>query len=545
MLPSPHIKIVHSERGMVLVAAVLFVVLATVLTAAFMATTTGEREVSGNVHVAKAALYSADAGVRTAQQVLANMASFKLDSLCAIQSGTGGPVITQPQNLFPAGGMPASASDPPFTASASIAFSDSDLTPQAQVYNYRYSITASGQRGVFGSRRVMSSGILRVSAARGTFADYLMFTQLHLTPSGQPIWFTSSTNFDGRVHSNGEFRFAYQPSFQDLVTSVNTQAWYFNQGNPLELAANKNGTIDVPNFYGGFTRGAASVTLPPNSFNQQNAALGEPVTGGAPSNSRINLILGTGNGNNPPPNDIYLPNSGGGVIGGLYIQGTLDQIVARADTTGKQYYVMRQGGTTKTVTVDMAHNLTLVTVGSTTTTYTGVPHGIMYVNSGSISDLRGPDRVSGVPQPALSNGTQLLIAATGDVVLQGDVVTHDYTYGNSVLGIYSSGGSVRVGSSAPNDMYLDAYVMATGSTGSFTVDGYASGSPRGTFHLRGGMVTQYYGPFGTFNQSGQQVSGYARDFRYDRRGLVPPYYPTTPIFVADAPVPRTLVWKEL
>jgi hypothetical protein len=119
-----------------------------------------------------------------------------------------------------------------------------------------------------------------------------------------------------------------------------------------------------------------------------------------------------------------------------------------------------------------------------------------------------------------------------------------------VLGIYSDQGNVRVGTSAPNDMYLDAYVMAVGGMnpgdGAFTVDNYSSGSPRGTFHLRGGMITQYYGAFYTFASNGTLKTGYARDFKYDRRGLVPPYFPTTPLFAqTNLPSARTLAWKEL
>ena len=49
-------------------------------------------------------------------------------------------------------------------------------------------------------------------------------------------------------------------------------------------------------------------------------------------------------------------------------------------------------------------------------------------------------------------------------------------------------------------MSLDGYVMAHRiAPGVFTVDNYNTGRPRGTFHLRGGMVSAYYGAFYTFN----------------------------------------------
>jgi hypothetical protein len=95
-------------------------------------------------------------------------------------------------------------------------------------------------------------------------------------------------------------------------------------------------------------------------------------------------------------------------------------------------------------------------------------------------------------------------------------------------------------------MNLDAFVMATGSDGAFEVDNYNNGNERGVFNLRGGMVESWYGAFGTFNSStGQQSTGYGRNFQYDRRGIIPPYFPTTTRFTADIPAARTLAWREL
>jgi Tfp pilus assembly protein PilX len=536
------------ERGIALVTALLILVLASTLAVTFMITATGERSVSSNVHIARGSLYAADAGVRTSQQVLANMAKTKLDSLLAAWSGTGA-IITAPTNLFPAGVMPLNGTSPSFATQTTITFDGSSIADSSQVYNYRYSITANGDFGAQGARAVRSEGLLRVSATRGNFSDYLIFTNTHLTPTGGSIWFNSNTSFDGRVHTNTQFRFAYQPTFQDLVSSVNQKAWYYNKGSNVELNANNNGTIDVPNFYGGFDRNQASVALPANNFNQQNAALGlDPSSSVPPSNSTINAAIGSGAGSGTPPNGIYMVAGAGSpppVTGGLYVQGNLDQMLCKVDSLGRQVYVMRQGSTTKTVTLSPGTNQTFVYDGSVTTPYTGLPRGVIYTK-GAISDLRGPDRISGTPPPGIASSNQLLIAATDDIVLQRDLVYQDYNNGQNILGVYSSGGDVRVGTSAPNDCNLDAFVMAAGVTdASFRVDNYNSGSPRGTFHLRGGMVSERYGAFHTFTSSGALNSGFARDFRYDRRGLVPPFFPTTSRYVADRPTARTLAWREL
>ena len=83
-LIAPPVRPSASERGIVLVAALLFVLLSSVLVLTMMVTTTGERTQSSNAQTAKLALYAADAGVRAQQQVLANLAKAKIDSLSLI-----------------------------------------------------------------------------------------------------------------------------------------------------------------------------------------------------------------------------------------------------------------------------------------------------------------------------------------------------------------------------------------------------------------------------------------------------------------------------
>ena len=130
------------ERGIALIAAVLVVMLSALLIVTYMATTTGERAISSNVHTAKEALYAADAGVRTQQQAMANLAQTKIDSCVAGWAGSG-MIIGTPANLFPSGVFTVSSTNPRFTATATIAYSDTDLTPQNQTFYYRYTIQCS------------------------------------------------------------------------------------------------------------------------------------------------------------------------------------------------------------------------------------------------------------------------------------------------------------------------------------------------------------------------------------------------------------------
>ena len=546
------------ERGIVLAAALLFMMLSSVLVLAFMSTTTGERAQSSNVQTAKMALYAADAGVRAQQQILANMAQSKLDSCLTAwtNAGASGNIVRNPQALFPAGTLnvssSATSSNPSYAATASITFSNADIADTAQTYNYLFSITSTGTVRSTGRRSVQSQGLLRVSASRGSFADYLLFMDQFVMPDGTSIWFTSTGNFDGRVHTNTSFKYAFKPTFQDQVTQVSSTATFYNNGSPVTLNAANNGTVDVPNFFGGSLRGQSSVPLPTNSYNQQAAALGLNLAAGvAPTNAQINTALGL-SGSSTPSSDIYLPHTGNTLTGGLYVQGTVDALRMWADTlVNKQYYQFTQGSKQRTIEVDPVNNTTKVwnstsTSGTPAQSYSGTPpNGVLYTN-GTIASLMGPDRGSnGYVNAAVAENTKLLITASSDIVINGDLTCDSYNSKNNVLGLFSSSGSVRIGSSAPSNLNVDAFVMASGSSGQFAVDNYATGSPRGSMNLRGGVVAKYYGAFGTFNSTGATQTGYNRNWHYDRRGLIPPYYPTTQRFDADIPSARTMAWKEI
>src|SRR5204863_6397292 len=109
---APPMRSAARERGIVLVAALLFVLLSSVLVLTLMLTTTGERTQSSNTQTARLSLYAADAGVRAQQQLLANFATTKLDTCLAAWQAAGSqptqPIISNQPGLFPAG-TPAGA----------------------------------------------------------------------------------------------------------------------------------------------------------------------------------------------------------------------------------------------------------------------------------------------------------------------------------------------------------------------------------------------------------------------------------------------------
>ena len=557
---SPPKKPRASERGIVLVASLLFVLLTSVLVLVLMTTTTGERTQSSNVQTAKLALYAADAGVRTQQQVLANLAKVKVDSCVAAWTAAGAlpsqPVISNPAVLFPAGtlgGLYASSStNPVFTADASIKFSAATAGPASQTFDYMFTLQSRGALSTTGRRNVEATGVLRVSASRASFADYLLLTNQFKMANSSKVWFTSSDVFDGRVHTNDGFKFAFDPVFHDRVTQGSATATFYNNGGTeITADADNNGSIDNPEFFGGYLRGQPTIPLPTNANDQMCAALGmTPNNGTAPTSAQINTALGVPSGT--PASKGYVVNNGTQVTGGLYIQGTATRVKVSADTVNDlQFYQISVGPNHISIEIDKIADRTRVwdsagMGGGPDHVYNGMPNGVMFANGG-INNLIGPDRtITGGVDPAIAVNHRALIASSGDIVIQGDLTCDAYDSQTNVLGILSAG-AVRIGASAPENLNLDAFVMACGaSDGEFRVDNHSSGSPRGALNLRGGVVASFYGAFYTWDDQGNPVSGYTRNFHYDGRGLIPPAYPTTNTpLQADSPTARIIAWKEI
>lgn len=406
------------------------------------------------------------------------------------------------------------------------------------VFAYKYTIESTGQVDPDIQRQMrLVQGAFEVTVRRDTFAKFALFTSHHSTPSGSTVWFTENTNFTGPVHTNGRFSFANNPSahFTEEVTQHETKARFYNNGWPKLLNADNNGSIDVPIFDQGFNRGDDLINLQ-SSITQddlKNQALGGSA--------------------DPGSNGIYLPNNGTSLIGGIYVRGNQgqhgdDAVVNMSVGANGPVYTISQSLTTKTITVDYTNNQTTIQEGASPNTYQGIPDGvnnegiIIYVND----DIKS---FSGTVQ----QDTAVTVSSERDIVISNSVLYEEFNPSplnaeghDNILGILSWGGDVRIGTAAPNNVNIHGVVMAP--HGVFTVDNYSSGSPRGTATLLGGVITDFYGPFGTF--SGQNpVSGYGRNFVYDTRvlsGMTPPYFPYLTNFTSfdDNGLDSRLVWQD-
>ncbi len=168
----------------------------------------------------------------------------------------------------------------------------------------------------------------------------------------------------------------------------------------------------------------------------------------------------------------------------------------------------------------------------------------------TIHNLSGPARSGNqAVRPALAPFSQITVASeSGDVEISGDLTLSDESCTKdlnactdngieppkNVLGVFTQKGNVVITGDAPNNVNIQAVLMS--SEGQVTVDNYDDRrrGPRGAVNLVGGLVENWYGPFGTFSGS-TSLSGYGRNFLYDRRfqnpGFTPPFFPVSPTWV--------------
>lgn len=397
-------------------------------------------------------------------------------------------------------------------------------------FPYYYRIQSTGN-AVGSTRKVKLSGDFTVRVQRDNFAKYALFTNQQSMPNGTSVWFTDKTDFAGPIHTNDRFNFALNPSgiFDGIVTQQEQTARFYNQGWPVLLDAEANGTRDVPTFNEGFTRGVDEIVL--SSSIQKQDIIDQAKGGTSP--------VGAG---------IYVPNNGTSLTGGIYVSGDAS-VHLGVDASDHAVYTISQGGSVKVITVDRASSQTTVeTSGVGTEVFAGVPDGLDDVGTvifvdGNISSLSG----------TVQGNTELTISSESDIMITNHVRYSDYTPAQGVpgdvsyvaptadgsdnlLGLVTWNGDVRVASSAPDNLDLHGTILA--QNGILAVDNYNDQTvgPRGTATLLGGVISDNYGAFGLFSgTTGQQLSGYGRNFVYDDRlrvGKSPPYFPSLQTFVA-------------
>jgi hypothetical protein len=386
---------------------------------------------------------------------------------------------------------------------------------------FQYEIISDGRMNPQARRQIRFTQDFSVTVNRQSFARYLLFTHVHRTPNDRDIWFTSRTCFDGPVHTNGEFRFAFFPQFTDALTSAGVAsgspsgsawAWFNNAGGsprPLRLEENENvreGTrqrVDAPlvpvgGACGGglgdpqamspakFTRGVKVIPYPENFYSQKGVSIGrDPADTSMVTNAQIRqAIPELANNSTPVPSGIYIPRNGAlagaALSGGIYVQGDLTSLTlsVTGSSTEIARYVLVQGSQRVTIDINrLTQQTTITNTGGTvgdgpgwadpqTRTFVGVPKGwqgtanvnaAIFFVEGNILSLSG----------TLEEKEQTLIAASGRIDITDHIRyesppdTADPTSNPlNILGLYAATNDIRIRTSAPNNLVLHAVMMA-------------------------------------------------------------------------------------
>ncbi len=144
-------------------------------------------------------------------------------------------------------------------------------------------------------------------------------------------------------------------------------------------------------------------------------------------------------------------------------------------------------------------------------------NGALFVEGGDLI-------ISGTLQGSLTAGSSDNIVVADNLLYATDPRV---TSSNDMLALISEN-NVIVSSSAPYNLSILGTVIAT--NGSFIVENWHIGPAKGTLEVYGGIIQTTRGPVGTFSSwTGQRLSGYEKDYRYDPRVWYRPpnWIPTT------------------
>ena len=394
--------------------------------------------------------------------------------------------------------------------------------------------------------RIVSTGSISATSKQveivirqATFGRFAYFTDRETSSiSGGAIWWKAGEICDGPAHSNNSsgsnFQINYNGStdsiFKDILTGSGPSINY-QPSQPQDEATYRRIFEDGSK---GFKLGVPRIDLPESSDIQRNAAWG-------------------GESGFPGSNGVYLRSD---QDGGIYVRGdcTMEWSVPSSST---QRITIKQGwSSTYTVDVNLATGATTLTKPNGSTETGGMVNGVVYC-TGNINSLKGEIADNRVSGGEITRRSAWTIAT--DVVNGKDIeITDDLEYRTQPNKTLPSDASVnlaagtlglvaydvRISSSAPRNLEVDAVMMAGGrntSGGSFYVENYSSKTPVGTLTVTGGIIQKARGPVGTFNShTGQMQTGYSKNYAYDPRLATypPPFYPTTGTY-------ERLSWRAL
>ncbi len=589
----------RTQRGITLVTTLLLLMLLMGMSLTMVLAVSSESLINGYYGRYRGSFYAADSGVAAARQQMmtnlknaipagfnpvtapiANTTTAGTNAQTAITAAFGNFTVVNTANSWqeqfkvtnvavpppntvisctPQGQSPSTATCAgPFTAS-----------PTAYIYSFPYSMTIVGQSQGTEVATLVDSGTIFLNASataasyNQSFAAWGMFIGTYALCSADLVPGTIT----GPVFTNGSWNFSNSGpyTFTDPVGQSGAQAGWDNGG--CTASATPTNGIN-PTFAGGFNVSQPAVTLPPNSFNQEQAVLdGIGIASSAPTNAQLNAALKNAAGTAYPTggaaSGVYVPYTVSGspsvktfTGGGIFVQGNATVTLSpTTSSTTSQTYTIVQGGVTTTLTIDpaagSAGTTTISTTGLGTQIINGVPQQLsssglslgdatmLYVN-GAITALSGP----GQGQAAIQNGTALSVVSsgtnditvTGDILYKSEPVTMTGTPTSNppidqlvpanntgqVLGIFTAGGNVNLANTQSNgNLEIDASIATISASGSGGL--VNTGNSINTLTIVGGRIQNTI----------QNIGATTRNVLFDRRflsgGFAPPWFPSTTV----------------
>jgi hypothetical protein len=420
------------------------------------------------------------------------------------------------------------------------------------VFHYDWSVSSQGQADLSDQHNQatrLENGNFEIEVKRPNFATYGYFTQTMENQFNHQLWFFDGEVYDGPVHVNagpgeGIAAFYGEPVFNGAFTAV--QATYEES----LLAGGAN-----PQFNEGATWGVDQIELPANGWSQLRAACGDYANidnGTAPTLGDMVSMLGLGGSPTLLDKGCYFApayNAASTLLGGIFING--DANLVKLSTEGSlQVIDVNMTGTGPMAgdnwwkfKEDPASGTTAVwNNGILIDTYDQLLNGMIHVN-GNIANLTGD---ASVTNPDVHAASEMTISATGNINIGGHITYTENPADNpgtdNILGIFSSGGNIMLRQDGPNNLEINATMMAVSANHGLGAQGIIAGGNyvynypnKGKLKLTGGLIENRNQTTGVYYSNGHKT-GYEWDFTYDDRfleGKAPPYFPYVTKFIME------------
>ena len=595
--PRPSRQGKAAERGVALIITLLVLSLVVVLSLGMVIALSSQTLIGGYYRDFRGSFYAADSGLSIVRQQVVDQlkaavpATFALpvnaSSCGSTASVTAG--STYANNTSLNSGTASQSWREKFKIT-NLVVNALPTTSGVNTYSclYSYSITSVGSAQGSEQQTVTETGniTLVVNGAAAvnnvSFAYFGGFVDVYPGGIGPLVPGTMT----GPMFTNNawEFMAAIPPwtapyIFTDPVGQAAAQAYYWDTNWNYHLSSasswGSGANLVAPQFQQGFNMNQPTVPLPTNSFNQLeavvdgNGTLWPSTQTSAQTSAALSALQnssGQAYGGSP---GVYLKQGNTttscGTLappcmagGGLYVEGSADVQLIPSGSTAQQY-VITQGGSVTTITIDPAANggvgTTVISTGSGTQTLNGVPMDSVTSQASTMLYVDGTMTIHGPGEGlgAVQDNAMITLTANGDVVATGDVLYKTEPVSipldtlvpgaanmNQVLGIFTATGNfITQNTQADQNIQVDGSIATISQADS--ANNCASG--------KGGQLSN--GHVNTFNNVGGMIQSciYAADINaentwFDRRftsrpGFAPPWFPSTTI-TTGGPLPTNV-----